>query len=155
MARSRTRWTWTLAMAVTVAAGVARADDGDLEVTMTLLPNGAELPGAVTSEIALPLTASTQATEHAASGLVQANEARQTGAAHRSSALASAAERRDGLETAVAEARERGAEASEVAEQAREEVVRGGLTQSGENAPEPPLPDFELPTAGGTPRPGA
>jgi len=64
--------------ALLVGSGMAYADD-DLDVTMRMVPSGAELPDAVTKVITLP--SQSQAPEHAgdkaAKGLERANEVRE------------------------------------------------------------------------------
>ena len=90
----------------------------DLELTMTLMPEGEALPEAVTRTIELPPSASDAAATNAA-GLSQANEARDA--------------REEGLDTA-AEARDKGRELGEqMAEQARE-----NREDTGRSKPPPP-----------------
>lgn len=100
----------------------------ELELTMKLMPAGAELPDAVTKTIQLPPAASAQAAEASARGLSTANEAKQN--------------RPDGLDTA-ADARERGREFGDaMAEQARENREDAGRG----NPPTPPSgPPDDLP----------
>jgi hypothetical protein len=60
-------------------------DDGALDITMTLMPADADLPDAVTQELALPRDAqgehraSEEGVTHSAEGLETANEARTDG----------------------------------------------------------------------------
>jgi hypothetical protein len=110
----RLPWISATAAAFLLSGSLAAAQEteadveagGDLDVTMTLLPEGATQPDPVTRTIALPdEAAETEAAESSAEGLATANEARQR--------------REAGLETA-AEARERGQElGAEMAEQMR------------------------------------
>ena len=109
------------------------ADDDTLELTMTLLPEGATLPDAVTKVISLPEVAADAAGEHAGEGLGKANEARAGGD--------------EGLEQA-AEAREGGREfGQQMREQAQEDRENNGHGQP----PEPP----GRPDAPGNGNPGA
>jgi hypothetical protein len=105
--------TWLLAGAVANAqdADGSNGSDDSLDVTMTLLPEGASLPDAVTRTIPLPDTATSS---HAQPGLDTANENR--------------LRRDDGLETAQ-DARDRGRQfGQDVRDQAaeqRENAERG------------------------------
>jgi hypothetical protein len=100
----------------------------ELELTMTLLPAGADRPDVITKTIELPPAASSRGDEAGERGLETADEAREN--------------RQEGLDTA-AEAREQGQEFSqEMAEQARENREDAGRG----NAPEtPPGPPEDLP----------
>lgn len=107
------------------AAGAQQpADDEpvprELEVTMTLMPEGAREPEAVTRVIELPAAASARAAEASEHGLSRADAAREA--------------RQEGLDRA-AEAREKGRElGEEIAEQARENREDAGRGRP----PEPP-----------------
>jgi hypothetical protein len=105
-----------------------------LELTMTLLPEKATQPDALTKTIELPTPASPTAVEKAAAGLAKANESR---------------ERREaGLDTA-AEARERGREfGQDMAAEAQENRENSGRG----NAPDHPQPP-EHPTPPDSPGP--
>lgn len=117
----------TMLLAATVAAGPvaaqsATAPDDELELTMTLLPESATEPDAVTKNIELPAPASDQGVAKSADGTANANQAHEG----RDSGLANAAEAqergRDIGQTIAAEAHDN-----------REDQGRG-------NAPEPPSP---------------
>jgi hypothetical protein len=117
-------------VACLLASGSALAQDLDPELTMTLVPDGVDLPAVVTQEIVLPEAAASEGVENSAAGLLTANENRTRAAANREEALMRAEQNRQtGLDVA-AEARERGAEfGSEIGEAARvdrENFVRGG-----------------------------
>jgi hypothetical protein len=92
----------------------------NLELTMTLLPETATVPDAVTKTIELPAPASEQAGEHSASGTATANQSR---------------ERREaGLDTAAAareQGRQFGQDMAAEAQQNREDHAHG-------NPPSPP-----------------
>jgi hypothetical protein len=111
---------WISAATVLLACGSAWAQEDEAETTIRLMgAQEAELPEAVTAEIALPDAASedAEAVENAQFGLDTANENR---------------ERREaGLATAD-QARERGAEMAEEAQQNRETRGRS------QDLPEPP-----------------
>jgi hypothetical protein len=124
-------------LTVTIAAaalgsGVAVAQD-DSDVTITLLPQDAELPDAVTALIELPKDAdgnyipSEEGVTHSADGLATANDARENG-------------------------REFGQETAEQAQQNREDFVHGTPDlsellpdQVPDDVPVPDLPDVPQP----------
>lgn len=124
-------------------AGVVSAQDAadeeplpeDLELTMTLMPEGANLPEAVTRTIELPPPASTRnGAAASADGIARANEARES--------------REQGLDTA-AEAREKGRElGEEMAEQARENREDAGRGRPPEPPPGGPPDDLPGPPDG-------
>ena len=116
-------------LACLIGSNAALAQDLDLELTMTLIPEGVVLPEAVTRDIVLPEAAALQGVESSENGLLTANENRAEAAARREEALMRAQENRQrGLDVA-AEARERGAELGadigEAARENRENFVRG------------------------------
>lgn len=133
-------------IALTFFAGTAPAqdDEGDLEGTIRLMGQAeAELPEAVTKEIALPehITVDHEAVEASADGLATANEARQ----RRETGLGVADEAR---ENAAADAREN---AADMAEEARENAEN--RSRADEFRPDPPdvpdRPDVPRPPIGG------
>jgi hypothetical protein len=81
----------------------AGEDDGDLDVTMRLLPANAELPDAATREIELPVNdegefrASEQGIENSLAGIETANAAREDGRAFGQEAAAAAQENRENM----------------------------------------------------------
>lgn len=98
------------ALAFALGAGAAVAQDGDdgtddLELTMTLMPEDAELPDAVTRELELPRYAegenegeyipSAQGVEHGTQGLDTANLAREDGRAFGEAAREAAQDNRE------------------------------------------------------------
>jgi hypothetical protein len=122
-----------IALVATAAGAQEGAQEDDaLELTMVLLPENATLPDAVTRVIVLPEAASATAEENAASGLDQANAARER--------------REDGLENA-AEASETG---REHAQQNREDRGRGAANGPPEQ-PGPPDSPAGGPGQGGPP----
>lgn len=108
------------ASAIAQEAGAPGNAADTLDLTMTLMPEGATRPDAVTRIIELPAEAAEAAQENAARGLSTANEAR--------------ANRASGLDVA-AEAREQGAEfGQQIREQAqenRENAERGRPDSAG------------------------
>lgn len=124
--------TWLgIALAGSLCGSVAAAQEpaadtvDALELTMTLLPEDATTPDAVTRTIQLPDAAALRA---APPGLEQANDAR---------------ERRAGGRETAAEARERGREfGRQVAEQAQEGRENAGRGPGGQrpDRPEPNVP---------------
>lgn len=146
-----------------IASGSVLAQDVDSELTMTVIPDAADLPAVVTEAIVLPDTAA----EEAAAGVEIANENRVEAAARREEALLQAQQNRQAGLDRAAEARARGAElGAELSEDARgnrENFVRGeGLELSipehlptlPERAPAelPELPDLpDLPDVAGGP----
>lgn len=123
-------------------------DADNLDVTMTLLPEGAKLPDAVTRTIKLPPAASGHAaSDHAASGLGTAN--------------ANRTRRENGLKTAEearAEGRDLGQEMRQQAAEQRENAERGkgpdnagppgrGGTNPGSSPPDHPNPPAGTPPA--------
>lgn len=115
----------------TAAAQVESVDESieeELELTMTLMPEGADRPDVITKSIELPPAASSRGAEASEKGRETANGARQN--------------RQAGFDTA-SEARERGREFGEaMAEQARENREDAGRG----NAPdEPPGPPDDIP----------
>lgn len=119
-----------LAVCDPAAAQDEAADEGvpeSLELTMTLMPEGADRPEVVTRTIELPPAASSQAVEASERGLGRANAAREN--------------RQEGLD-AAAEARERGREfGEEMAEQARENRADAGRGET----PPPGGPPDDIP----------
>jgi hypothetical protein len=109
--------------------------DENLELTMTLLPEAATLPDAVTKTIELPEPASETGADSSAQGLATANEARD----HSDQSDHSDA----GLETA-AEARERGRDLGQdmaaEAQQNREDQGRGTPPEESPPPPDHPTP---------------
>jgi hypothetical protein len=97
------------ALALTLTAGSAFAQDGTegeeadeaLDLTMTLMPQDAELPDVVTADIELPKDEeglpipSEQGVEHGGEGLETANLAREDGRAFGEAAAAAAQENRE------------------------------------------------------------
>jgi hypothetical protein len=133
---------WFLAVtAATMTLVAPRAytqeDDADgvetLDVTMTLMPEGATLPDAVTRLIELPDAAAETARESAAQGLETANEAR----ANRDAGLGVAGEAREN-------GREFGQEVREQAQENSENAGRGGRPDPA-GPPEVPGPPEDLP----------
>lgn len=132
-----------LALLFTAGAVFAQEDEGDLEGTIRLMGEAeAELPEAVTREIALPDTIDVDAAavEASAEGLATANEARQ----NREQGLSVADEAR---ENAAADAREN---AADMAEEARENAEN--RSRADEFRPETPdvpdRPDVPTPPTG-------
>ena len=105
---------------VSGSAFAQEGDDEDLDVTMTLMPEGAELPDAVTRELELPRDSEDddEARGDRASGIAEGSE---TADAARSDGLAVAA---DNAAEAAAEAL---ANAVEAAADNREELGRDGV----------------------------
>ncbi|HEU4617971.1 MAG TPA: hypothetical protein VFV10_08010 [Gammaproteobacteria bacterium] len=136
----------------------AAADEaaGPLEVTITLIPEDADRPAAVTKTLELPrkatgaYIASQQGVEHSASGLTRANLARDDrrafGTTVAEAARESAEARSEGRDAAE-QAREVGrglAEAAAAAAQENREDLRGGSEPDrGDVTPAPPavVPD--------------
>jgi hypothetical protein len=94
------------AFALALAGTSALADDGDaddgLDVTITLMPEDADLPDAVTAAIELPQDEegpipNEEGVEHSADGLETANLAREDGRAFGEATAASADENRENL----------------------------------------------------------
>ncbi len=132
-----------LALLFTAGAVFAQEDEGDLEGTIRLMGEAeAELPEAVTREIALPdiIDVDAAAVEASAEGLATANEARQ----NRGQELSVADEAR---ENAAADAREN---AADMAEEARENAEN--RSRADEFRPETPdvpdRPDVPTPPTG-------
>jgi len=116
-------WTWIVVL--TFSFGSALAQDEDAETTIRLMGAAeAELPDAVTKEIALPesVPVDTAAVDNAAKGLATANENR--------------ARRENGLATADA-ASERGAEMADDASENRENRGRSEEHRP-DDPPDPP-----------------
>ena len=116
-------WTWIAVL--TFSFGSALAQDEDAETTIRLMGAAeAELPDAVTKEIALPesVPVDTAAVDNAAKGLATANENR--------------ARRENGLATADA-ASERGAEMADDASENRENRGRSEEHRP-DDPPDPP-----------------
>ncbi|MBN1237491.1 MAG: hypothetical protein JXB36_03265 [Gammaproteobacteria bacterium] len=151
-------------LGLSIQCGTALAQDNDLDITMTLLPAGAEHAADLTRQIVLPVAAAQAGIENSTYGLATANENRAEAADRRAEARARAADARQrGLDTA-AEMRERrtelGAEIGAAAREARENFVRGAedsgldlpipdhLPSLPDNRPE--LPDRPQPPAHGT-----
>lgn len=117
---------YILIAAAAAVVGPANAQDIEddvvetLDLTITLMPEGAALPEAVTRVIELPDTVADAARENARDGLDQADAARDR--------------RDDGLETAEA-ASERGRDR---AQQAREDLGRGPPDWDSSEPPGPP-----------------
>jgi hypothetical protein len=86
----------------------------DPELTITLIPNAADLPDVVTRNIVLPISASEEGVANSARGLATANENRAEAAANREAALLRAEQNRLA-----------GAEIGEAAQANRENFVRG------------------------------
>lgn len=129
---AKTAGTWLVALLLCFGSAWAQ-DDGkedEAEITIRLMSAAdAELPDAVTDEIALPavLGEDPAAVENARFGLDTANENRER--------------REDGLATAD-EARERAAEMAEEAQENRENRGRAGDPPERPDVPEPPnVPD--------------
>jgi hypothetical protein len=129
------------------AAAVAQEDNADIEtldVTITLLPEGATTPEAVTRIIELPAAANDSARQRSADGIQRANDAR--------------GNRQDGLDTA-AEARESGRalgqQMRERAQEDRENAGRGGPPDGAgpQSPPGPPGPPNGPPGPPQTPGP--
>jgi hypothetical protein len=127
----------------------ANAQDGTadridtLDVTMTLMPEGATLPDAVTKVIELPEAAAAAAEENAAPGTDTANAAR--------------ANREAGLEVA-ADAREQGREfGQQMADQAQENRENAGRGNPPDSAGPPDVPGApnDLPNPANPPGPPA
>jgi hypothetical protein len=115
-------------LALALAAGPALAQDetGDDATgsTMRVIPEDAQLPDAVTKEIALPDGASEDARTHSADGLAKANDAREHGRDFGQATAAAARDHaQDGAEEneAADEAAENSAEGRDTAEAARED----------------------------------
>lgn len=132
-----------LALLFTAGAVFAQEDEGDLEGTIRLMGEAeAELPDAVTREIALPdnIDVDAAAVDASADGLATANEARQ----NRGQGLSVADEAR---ENAAADAREN---ATDMAEEARENAEN--RSRADEFRPETPdvpdRPDVPTPPTG-------
>lgn len=118
-------WTWIAVLTFSFGSALAQDDGADAETTIRLMGAAeAELPDAVTKEIALPesVPVDTAAVENAASGPATANENR--------------ARRENGLETADA-AQERGAEMADDASENRENRGRSEENRP-DDPPEPP-----------------
>jgi hypothetical protein len=112
---------WALALAGTSASGQDTANEDAANSTMTVIPQDAELPDAVTKELVLPDEASEAAREHSATGLAKANEAREDGRAFGQATAAAAREHAQDSAQAAEEAAQNGAEAREIAQAARED----------------------------------
>jgi hypothetical protein len=128
--------TWICAVVLLMGFGSAWAQDEDDEAETTIRLMGAaeaELPDAVTADIALPdsLPEDSEAVENAQAGIDTANENRQR--------------REDGLATAD-QARERGAEMAEEALENREN--RGRSEDRPERPDVPEIPDVPQPPTG-------
>jgi len=118
-------WTCTALLTFSFGSALAQDDGADAETTIRLMGAAeAELPDAVTKEIALPesVPVDTAAVERAANGLATANENR--------------ARRENGLATADA-ASERGAEMADDASENRENRGRSEDHRS-DDPPDPP-----------------
>lgn len=78
-------------------------DDGDLDVTITVMPEGADLPDVVTGDITLPVDEegnfipADEGVDNSAEGLSIANEAREDGRAFGEAAAAAAEANREDL----------------------------------------------------------
>jgi len=117
-----------------VLAQESKDPSESLELTMTLLPETAKQPDALTKTIELPAQASPTAVDKSAAGLAKGNESR---------------ERREGGLDTAAEARERGREfGQDMAAEAQENRENSGRG----NAPDHPQPP-EHPTPPETPGP--
>ncbi|HEU4617497.1 MAG TPA: hypothetical protein VFV10_05615 [Gammaproteobacteria bacterium] len=103
-----------------VSALAEEPSDGAAYSTITVIPQAAELPDAVTKEIVLPDEAADAAREHSAEGLAKANEARADGRAFGQATAAAAREHAEDAAEESDEAAENGAHGHEVAEAARE-----------------------------------
>ena len=131
-----------------ILSGAALGQGNDLEITITLIPSGAEREADLTSRIELPRAAATTAVARSAAGLAVANESREEAAARGEDGRARAAVARENGLAIAAEMRARradvGAEIGAAAREARENFVRGAQ-DSGLELPIPAhLP--ELPT---------
>ena len=133
--------TGLLLVAVGLLIPAAQAQDAEpppietLELTMTLMPEGATLPESVTAIIELPATAAEAARENAARGLDRANAARAG---------------RPELPDNAADAGEQGRER---AQQARENAGRGPSDAPGSGGGPPPSagPPADVPGPPGNP----
>jgi hypothetical protein len=110
-----------IALAGTSAFGQDEANEGAVISTMTVIPESAELPDAVTKELVLPDEASEAAREHSAEGLAKANAARIDGRAFGQATAAAAREHAQDTADAAVEAAHGSAEAHEIALAARED----------------------------------
>jgi len=115
------------------------ADDDTLELTMTLLPEGATLPDAVSKVISLPEVAADAAGEHEGEGLGKVNEAREARAGGDEGLERAAEPREDG--------REFGQQMREQAQDDRENNAHGQPPES------PDLPDAPDGNPGAPPGP--
>jgi hypothetical protein len=131
----RTKFAGVFAVAFVLGHGPAHAQSAEragdtidtLDLTMTLMSEGATRPEAVTRIIELPAAAAAAAEENAAAGLERANQAR-------------GANRASGLDVA-AEARENGqAIAQEMREQAQENRENAGRGRPDSASPPEDLP---------------
>jgi hypothetical protein len=123
-------------------------DADSLDVTMTLLPEGAKQPDAVTRTITLPSAASSQAASASASGLDKANANR----ARRENGLKTAEEARAEGRDFGQEMRQQAAEQRENAERGKRPSDAGPPGQPGAGNP-PSLPDQANPPASTPPAP--
>jgi hypothetical protein len=103
-------------LGLVISTGWAQAQDVDSELTMTLIPNAADLPEVVTRNIVLPEFASEEGIANSARGLATANENRAEAAANREAALMRAEQNRQA-----------GAEIGEAAQANREDFVHGNV----------------------------
>jgi hypothetical protein len=130
------KFTWICTVVLLMGSGSTWAQDEADEAETTIRLMGAaeaELPDAVTADIALPdsLPEDSQAVENAQAGIDTANENRQR--------------REDGFATAD-QARERGAEMAEEALENRENRGRSEDRPEGPDVPE--IPDVPQPPTG-------
>ena len=78
-----------------ILSGAALGQGNDLEITITLIPSGAEREADLTSRIELPRAAATTAVARSAAGLAVANESREEAAARGEDGRARAAVARE------------------------------------------------------------
>jgi hypothetical protein len=130
---TRCEWLLVVAAATLAAPRAYTQEDGadqgveTLDVTMTLMPEGATLPDAVTRVLELPEAAAETARDSAAHGLETANQARGN-----APALGEGGDAREN-------GREFGQEVREQAQQNREDVGRGSPETAGPpDVPGPP-----------------
>lgn len=110
-----------LALAGTSAFGQDDANEHAANSTMTVIPETAELPDAVTKELVLPDEVSEAAREHSAEGLARANAAREDGRAFGQATAAAARGHAGDIGDEAEEAGQDSAQAREIALAARED----------------------------------